>query len=352
MRSATGSPSTGTRRWPRSGHAATLRSGASARDGRRGRDGHAPRVAACSTPVIACAPWCCPAIRCDAPRAARRARFARATSAIRVARRLLRRTSTPSITWPRRSSSPTTRAVFAARQPRRHGARARDADRRGRAVTSSTSRPRRSPTPSARPTRSPSCKPSALVQARAGFAHTIVRPTLVYDEDGGPELRMFLDVSQRFPLVPFIGAGSARKRPVWPRTSSTACAPARNQPDQSGKTYNFSGGEAIRCVDFARLLLAHHGRGRRSVRAPARRVVSRARLRPRQCAWREPAAHARAPSPASSTTPISIRAERSATSATGRSACATVSALLFHRALCVERAGSGRRALRTESQAP
>ncbi|HEY2733703.1 MAG TPA: NAD-dependent epimerase/dehydratase family protein, partial [Polyangiales bacterium] len=43
-----------------------------------------------------------------------------------------------------------------------------------------------------------------LVAARSG-EYTIVRPTLVYDEHGGLELRMFLDYLRRFPIVPFIG---------------------------------------------------------------------------------------------------------------------------------------------------
>jgi nucleoside-diphosphate-sugar epimerase len=35
-----------------------------------------------------------------------------------------------------------------------------------------------------------------------------------------------------------------------------------------GKTYNFSGGEAISMLDFARLLLAHHGSSRPFVHLP------------------------------------------------------------------------------------
>src|SRR5262249_62089428 len=45
--------------------------------------------------------------------------------------------------------------------------------------------------------------------------YTIARPTLVYDAGGGQELLMFLDYLERFPVVPFIGSGGARKRPVW-----------------------------------------------------------------------------------------------------------------------------------------
>lgn len=100
-----------------------------------------------------------------------------------------------------------------------------------------------------------------LVQARAG-AFTIVRPTLVYDEHGGLELRMFRDYLERFPVVPFIGAGHARKRPVWSEDIVSGLAALCGNERALGKTYNFSGGEAISMRDFARLLL-RHGRGER-----------------------------------------------------------------------------------------
>lgn len=95
-----------------------------------------------------------------------------------------------------------------------------------------------------------------MVQARAG-AYTIVRPTLVYDEHGGLELRMFREYLTRFPLVPFIGAGLAKKRPVWSEDIVAGLALLAGNPIAFGKTYNFSGAEAITMRDFARLILRH-----------------------------------------------------------------------------------------------
>jgi nucleoside-diphosphate-sugar epimerase len=106
-----------------------------------------------------------------------------------------------------------------------------------------------------------------LVAARAG-EHTIVRPTLVYDEHGGLELRMFLDYLRRFPIVPFIGAGGALKRPVWSEDIVDGLARLANNPIAFGKTYNFSGGEAISMNDFAHLLLRQHGADRPFVHLP------------------------------------------------------------------------------------
>jgi len=107
----------------------------------------------------------------------------------------------------------------------------------------------------------------ALVAARSG-EHTIVRPTLVYDENGGLELRMFLDYLRRFAVVPFIGAGAALKRPVWSEDIVDGLARVANNPIAFGKIYNFSGGEAISMKDFAHLLLQQHGADRPFVHLP------------------------------------------------------------------------------------
>ncbi|HEY5376225.1 MAG TPA: NAD-dependent epimerase/dehydratase family protein [Polyangiaceae bacterium] len=92
----------------------------------------------------------------------------------------------------------------------------------------------------------------------AGLDYTIVRPTLVYEAGGGQELMMFLDYLRRFPIVPFIGAGAALKRPVWSEDVVDGLLRLAGNPVALGKTYNFSGSEAISMRDLARLLLAHH----------------------------------------------------------------------------------------------
>ncbi|HET8937449.1 MAG TPA: NAD-dependent epimerase/dehydratase family protein [Polyangiales bacterium] len=106
-----------------------------------------------------------------------------------------------------------------------------------------------------------------IVAARSG-GFSIVRPTLVYDEHGGQEVRMFLDYLRRFPVVPFIGAGAALKRPVWSEDIVDGLMRLADKPAPFGKTYNFSGGEAISMYDFARLLLEHHRAERPFVHLP------------------------------------------------------------------------------------
>jgi len=108
----------------------------------------------------------------------------------------------------------------------------------------------------------------ALVAAERGFEHTIIRPTLAYDETGGQEFRMFLAYLQRYPIVPFIGNGSARKRPVFAGDIVDGLRRLANQPISHGKVYNLSGAESITMIDFARLALEHHGSRRRFVFIP------------------------------------------------------------------------------------
>ena len=108
----------------------------------------------------------------------------------------------------------------------------------------------------------------ALVKSEHRFQHTIVRPTLVYDEGGGQEFMLFLRYLQRLPAVPFIGAGSAWKRPVWAGDVVTGLAAIAENPKCHGKTYNLSGGGRIRMIDLARLMLSSHDQRRLFVHLP------------------------------------------------------------------------------------
>jgi NADH dehydrogenase len=100
------------------------------------------------------------------------------------------------------------------------------------------------------------------IVAASGVPFTIVRPTLVYDRGGGQELLLFLDYLRRFPIVPFIGDGSAVKRPVWAEDVVSGLLGLLDNAKTLGKTYNFSGAEPISMRELSRLLLAHHDRPR------------------------------------------------------------------------------------------
>lgn len=107
-----------------------------------------------------------------------------------------------------------------------------------------------------------------VVRAQAGLAHTIVRPTLVYDETGGQEFVLFRDFLLRYPLVPFVGDGLARKRPVFSQDVIDGLLLLLENPKSYGKLYNFSGGEPITLIDLARLVLKHAGAQRTFVHVP------------------------------------------------------------------------------------
>lgn len=106
-----------------------------------------------------------------------------------------------------------------------------------------------------------------IVQA-SGLPYSIVRPTLVYEQGGGQELMMFLAYLRRFPIVPFIGAGTALKRPVWSEDIVDGLLRLASTPAARGKTYNFSGAETISMRELAELLLLHHGGSRPFVHLP------------------------------------------------------------------------------------
>ena len=97
---------------------------------------------------------------------------------------------------------------------------------------------------------------------------TIVRPTLAYNESGGEEFNMFLAYLKKYPFVPFIGAGQSLKRPVHCDDLMKGFLAIAGNPKSYGKTYAFSGGEAISIRDMAKLMLKHVGQRKLFVPIP------------------------------------------------------------------------------------
>jgi NADH dehydrogenase len=108
----------------------------------------------------------------------------------------------------------------------------------------------------------------ALVKGERRFAHTIVRPTLVYEGNGGQEFLLFQQYLERFPVVPFIGDGRARKRPVFAEDIVEGLARIADNPRSHGRTYNFSGADSVSIRELAELMLARRGRRRPFVHLP------------------------------------------------------------------------------------
>jgi nucleoside-diphosphate-sugar epimerase len=100
---------------------------------------------------------------------------------------------------------------------------------------------------------------------KSGLPFTMVRPTLVYGEKGGQEFDMYLDYLKKFPVVPFIGNGKSLKRPVFVEDITGGLLALCDNKASLGKTYNFSGGEAMSILDFSRLCLRCMGMGNKPV---------------------------------------------------------------------------------------
>jgi NADH dehydrogenase len=96
-----------------------------------------------------------------------------------------------------------------------------------------------------------------LIMEQDAMKWTIVRPPLAYNESGSEEFNLFLAYLKKYPFVPFIGAGKALKRPVHCDDLMKGFLAIAGNPKAYGKTYAFSGGEAIAIRDMAKLMLKH-----------------------------------------------------------------------------------------------
>jgi nucleoside-diphosphate-sugar epimerase len=109
----------------------------------------------------------------------------------------------------------------------------------------------------------------AVVTACRKLNWTIVRPTLVYDRDGGLEFKLYADFVKRFPVVPLVAGGRARKRPVHVDDLLAGLLAMAGNPVTFGKTYNLSGGESVTLRELAELMLARQGLKKPMVGIPA-----------------------------------------------------------------------------------
>jgi NADH dehydrogenase len=107
---------------------------------------------------------------------------------------------------------------------------------------------------------------------------TLVRPTLVYDRDGGLEFKLYADFVKRYPVVPLVAGGRARKRPVHVDDLLSGLLAMAGNPITFGKTYNLSGGETVTLRELAELMLARQGRSKPMLTIPSSlcRVAARA----------------------------------------------------------------------------
>ena len=98
-------------------------------------------------------------------------------------------------------------------------------------------------------------KSEALLKKQGNTKFTIIRPTLLYGAGGSQELRVYINGLRRFPfIVPVVGMGKARKRPVWLEDVVAGLSMLIDKPVTYGKIYNFSGGTDISMWEYTRLI--------------------------------------------------------------------------------------------------
>jgi NADH dehydrogenase len=107
-----------------------------------------------------------------------------------------------------------------------------------------------------------------IVRRAEAMAWTIVRPTLAYERGGGQEFMGFLESLLKYPVVPFVGRGLARKNPVHVDDIGRGLLAIAGNSKSYGRTYNFSGGEEISIRDLAKLMLRHQGISKPFVHVP------------------------------------------------------------------------------------
>ncbi|HEY5281306.1 MAG TPA: NAD-dependent epimerase/dehydratase family protein [Polyangia bacterium] len=107
------------------------------------------------------------------------------------------------------------------------------------------------------------------VRASKTLHWTLVRPTLVYDRDGGLEFKLYADFVRRYPVVPLVAGGHARKSPVHVDDLLAGLVTMAGNPVTYGKTYNLSGGEIVTLRELAVLMLEQRGRSKPMVTLPA-----------------------------------------------------------------------------------
>lgn len=108
-----------------------------------------------------------------------------------------------------------------------------------------------------------------MVRSRTDMAWTIVRPTLIYDGEGGEEFGLFKKHVLRFDPIPFVGSGAARKNPVWVEDIMRGMVAIPGNPKSHGKVYALSGSEEITLRRMAEVILRAEGIRKAIVPVPA-----------------------------------------------------------------------------------
>lgn len=103
----------------------------------------------------------------------------------------------------------------------------------------------------------------------SGIPYTIVRPSLAYGNGGALEFMAFVRYLMKGPIVFLPLGGRSRKSPVHIEDLVSGFLALPGKPEALGRTYVFSGGDAVTLREMATLLLAHMGRPKPVIGVPA-----------------------------------------------------------------------------------
>lgn len=106
-----------------------------------------------------------------------------------------------------------------------------------------------------------------LVQ-NSGIPYTIVRPTLVVEENGGAEFVLFRNYLKKMPVVFLPGGGRSLKRPVRTEDLIEGIFLAATASAAVGKTYALAGSRILSLADMAKETLAKIGKSKKIIGVP------------------------------------------------------------------------------------
>lgn len=104
---------------------------------------------------------------------------------------------------------------------------------------------------------------------RSKMRHTIVRPSLAYEDGGALEFMRFVDHLLNSPVILLPKGGKARKSPVHIDDLVAGFLTLPGNAKAYGKTYSFTGGEILSLREMAAALLSHMGRPKPMLGVPA-----------------------------------------------------------------------------------
>jgi uncharacterized protein YbjT (DUF2867 family) len=105
-----------------------------------------------------------------------------------------------------------------------------------------------------------------LVRA-SGLPYTIFRPSIIYGAGDG-FVSLFARVSRFSPVLPVIGAGCGKMRPVPVEAVAEAVVKALSEPAAAGETFVLAGPEELTFVEVLDAILDEAGRRRFKIHVP------------------------------------------------------------------------------------